>query len=273
MSTGKYFFLCLLPYFFEKSLFISIRSDYNNDNERLESVMKKSHILLLSVPALLGALGAGYFFSRGDVKKGVLFAVISGVLLLVLLALSNASKRPGQDPPSAYAGRLTRDVPSINLAFFSGLSRLIDEGKDTGEYLRGCDAPRNMIKSVNIGGATTWYYHRDDMEFDEFRADFAPGEACEITHPYLKAQHIETTGDADIHYITVDLYRALWDWGEKHPEKKKYANSMRMAFQGAYTQKSDDENSSFLDKTIEEVKAERKAFKKNPNKKKRRKSG
>lgn len=236
--------------------------------------MKRSYIALLSIPALFGALAAGYYFNMGSVKLGVLFTVISVVLLLILFMLSSSAKRAEQNRSADYRGRITRDVPSINLAFYGELSRMIDEGKDTTAYLSRCGAPSNMIKSVNIGGATLWYYHKDDMAYDEFCADYPRGEAHEIKHPYLKAQRIETSDSADVHYITVDLYRALWDWGEKHPEKKKYANSMRMAFQNALTRKSEeDDGGSYLDKTIEEVRAARKAYKKDPTKKKRRKRG
>lgn len=235
--------------------------------------MKKHIVLLLAAPAMIGALAAGYFFSQGNSKLGVLFILIAAAMLIVLLALSNASKpikAPKQKSETAYSGRLSRDIPVINLAFYGELSRLIDENRDTGAYLRSCGAPQNIVKSVNIGGATQWYYHRDGTEYNEFCADYERGKAQRITHPYLKDQRIEDNGSGDTHCITVDLYRALWDWGAKHPEKKKYANSMRLALIGSYSQSEGHEDASFLDKTIEEVKAERKTFKKDPTKKKNR---
>ena len=44
--------------------------------------MKKHIVLLLSVPAMIGALAAGYFFSQGNSKLGVLFILIAAALLM-----------------------------------------------------------------------------------------------------------------------------------------------------------------------------------------------
>ena len=56
--------------------------------------------------------------------------------------------------------------------------------------------------------------------------------------------------------ITVDLERALWDWGNQHPEKRRYANSMRIAFQGVYAPAENGENGGNGDNNGETAPAE-----------------
>ena len=218
--------------------------------------MKKGLIAVLAAAAMLNALAAGYFFSTGSMRRGLVFGVVGVVLLGVMLTKMRPKKKP--DPFSAAV------PPAVNLAFYGELNRLIDEGKDISGYLSGCSAPQNIVKSVNIGGATGWYYHRDGMEFNEFAAEYKGFEPPQVKHPHVTAQRTE----GNRHIITVDLYRALWDWGELHPEKRRYANSMRIAFHGAYDAPEDDPGGTYLDKTIEDVRAERKANKKKPKKKK-----
>ena len=218
--------------------------------------MKKGWIAVLAAAAMLNALAAGYFFSTGSMRRGLVFAVVGLVLLGVMATKLRQKKKP--DPFTAA------QPPAINLAFYGELNRLIDEGKDISGYLSGCDAPKNIVKSVNPGGSTGWYYHRDGMAYNEFCAEFTGFEPPAHSHPYITSQRTE----GNRHIITVDLYRALWDWGELHPEKRRYANSMRIAFHGAYKAPENDPDGSFLDKSIESVRSERAANKKNPNKKK-----
>lgn len=224
--------------------------------------MKKTIIAVFGGGAMLCGLAAGYCFSQGITNYGWLFVVISLILLLLLRSRLRAMRTPAEKAAKAL------EHPAMNLAFCGELSRLIDEGKDINAYLRSCGAPENMIKSINIGGSSTWYYHRDDTPYDEFRADFPLGETPFISHPYVKSQRVTDSADAAVHVVTVDLNRALWDWGEQHPEKRRYVNSMRIAFQGAYDTSEGQTDNSFLDKSIDEVRAARKANKKNPNKKK-----
>lgn len=223
--------------------------------------------------AMLSALLAGYFLSQGMTMRGLVFGVFSAILLMILL-IGMRTRQQGNNtavPRSRYTR--TGAPVAMNLSFYGELNRLIDEGKDISGYLHTCGAPQNIVKSVNIGGATAWYYLKDGMRFNEFCAEFPRGEAPTLSHPHIKEQHVESGDMTDTHYITVDLYRALWSWGEAHPQKKRYSNSMRLAFHGTYQVQGSDDN-SFLDKTIEEVKAERKANKKDPEKKKnRRKNG
>ncbi len=224
--------------------------------------MKKSTSVILGGAAILTALLSGYFFSQDATSRGLLFGVIAVVLLLVLYSRIRSSNNPSRSTRS--------HEPPMNLAFYGELNRLIDEGKDIGGYLRKCGAPQNIVKSVNVGGGTVWYLHKDGTPFDEFRAEFPHGEVPEYRHPYIKTQCTQEGTMTDVHIITVDLYRALWGWGEAHPQKKRWSNSMRLAFHGAYTHPEDAPDETFLDKTIEEVKAARKANKKNPEKKKKR---
>lgn len=228
--------------------------------------MKKLWIALLGVLAIASALAAGYFLNSGNLPRGLLFLAIS----LALLGAMVARMRSPQDrKANPILG--ANDPPAINLAFYGELNRLIDEGKDISGYLRGCDAPQNIVKSVNIGGATRWYYHRDNMPFDQFSAEIPHDETAQIVHPYVKEQRVDAGTLTDIQYITVDLYRALWDWGEKNPSKRRYANSMRIAFHGAYQPSAQTGDNNYLDKTIEQVRAERKANKKKPKKEKNKK--
>lgn len=219
--------------------------------------MKKTIIAVFGGGAMLCGLAAGYCFNQGIANYGWLFTVISLILLLLLRSRLRAMRTPAEKAAKAL------ENPAMNLAFYGELSRLIDEGKDINAYLRSCGAPENMIKSVNIGGSSTWYLHKDGHAYDEFCADVAADEP-EPKHPYITDQRNE--GATRI--ITVDLNRALWDWGEQHPEKRRYVNSMRIAFQGAYETSEGRTDNSFLDKSIDEVRAARKANKKDPTKKK-----
>lgn len=231
--------------------------------------MKKPMIAIVGGAAMLSALMAGYFLSQGQMTRGLVFAIFSVILMMVLFV--GMRTRQQESDPATPRSRYTRTGAPVamNLAFYGELNRLIDEGKDISGYLRTCNAPQNIVKSVNIGGATAWYYHKDGMGFNVFCAEFPHGEVPTLSHPHIKDQHLEAGDGLDTHYITIDLYRALWSWGEAHPQKKRYSNSMRLAFHGAYQVQGSDDN-SFLDKTIEEVKAERKANKKDPDKKKKR---
>ena len=189
--------------------------------------MKKITIAVFGGLAMASALASGYFYSVGVSERGLLFAVIAGILLLLLFVRLRSLRTPAEKAAIAF------EHPAMNLAFYGELSRLIDEGKDINGYLRECGAPKNVVKSVNIGGSSTWYYHKDDMPFDEFSAGFPIGETPSVSHPCVKDQRTEDRGNEVVHIITVDLYRALWDWGEQHPEKHRYTNSMRIAFHGA----------------------------------------
>ena len=228
--------------------------------------MKKIYIAVLGGGAMLSALGSVYFFNQGTTNWGALLLVIAAILLLLLFNRLRSLQTPAEKAAKAL------EHPAMNLAFCGDLSRLIDEGKDISPYLRSCGAPNNMVKSVNIGGSSTWYYHREDTPYDEFRAEFPLGETPFLSHPHIKSQHVadDPGANAAVHTITVDLYRALWDWGEQHPEKRRYVNSMRIAFHGAYDPAENGGN-TYLDKSIEDVRAARKKNKKNPNKKKNRK--
>lgn len=228
--------------------------------------MKNIIIAVFGGGAMLCGLAAGYFFSQGTQNYGWLFVVIALILLLLLRSRLRAMRTPAEKAAKAL------EHPAMNLAFYSELSRLIDEGTDINAYLRSCGAPENMIKSVNIGGSSTWYYHRDGAPYDEFCAEFPLGETPFISHPCVKSQRVTDDVSAAVHTVTVDLHRALWDWGEQHPEKRRYANSMRIAFHGAYDTSEGKDDNSFLDKSIDEVRSARKANKKNPNKKKNRKT-
>ncbi len=223
--------------------------------------MKKITIALLGGGAMAGAVAAAYFFSDGAIDRGVIFGCIGAIFLWFLVSRMRADQRKAAKTAYDF------EHPAINLAFYGELSRLIDEGKDINGYLRGCDAPQNIIKSVNIGGATAWYYHKDGAPFDEFCAEFPPGEAPTLKHPNLRDQRVEQLDGKDLHIITVDLYSALWDWGELHPKKRRYSNSMRIAFHGAYQPNGETGGNSYLDMTVEEVRAARKANKKKPKKK------
>ena len=224
--------------------------------------MKKITIAVFGGLAMASALASGYFYSVGVSERGLLFAVIAGILLLLLFVRLRSLRTPAEKAAIAF------EHPAMNLAFYGELSRLIDEGKDINGYLRECGAPKNVVKSVNIGGSSTWYYHKDDMPFDEFSAGFPVGEAPSVSHPCVKDQRTEDRGNEVVHIITVDLYRALWDWGEQHPEKHRYTNSMRIAFHGAYDPAENGGN-SYLDKSINDVRAARKANKKKPKKQKK----
>ena len=225
--------------------------------------MKNITIAVFGGGAMLSALAAGYCFSQGIQNFGWLFVVISLILLLLLRSRLRALKTPAEKAEKAL------QRPAINLAFCGELSRLIDEGKDINGYLRECGAPENVVKSINIGGSTVWYYHRDDCaSFDEFRADYPLGETPFISHPYIKSQHVTDQSDHALHTITVDLYRALWDWGEQHPEKRCYANSIRIAFHGAY-KPGENGGNSYLDKSIDDIRSARRANKKKPKKQKK----
>ena len=233
--------------------------------------MKKSMIALLGGLAVVGVLAGGYCLMQGNLAFGILFCAVAVVMAITLFANMNREEEEYvQESGESSAGErvpTTRSsAPAVNLAFYSDLSRLIDEGKDISGYLRGCGAPKNIVKRVNPGGTTAWYYHKEGLGFDEFSADFPHGEVPRFTHPNIKEQRIEPYGASDVHILKLDLYRALWDWGEIHPEQRRYTNSMRMAFHGAYKPNDDDDN-SFLNKSIDEVKAQRKANKKKPKKK------
>lgn len=219
--------------------------------------MKKIIIAVFGGGAMLSALAAGYCFNQGITNYGWLCTVISLILLLILRSRLRAMRTPAEKAAKAL------ENPAMNLAFYGELSRLIDEGKDINAYLRTCGAPENMIKSVNIGGSSTWYYHKDGYPYDEFSAEIADDSPAP-EHPYIKSQRTE--GATRI--ICVDLNRALWDWGEQHPEKRRYVNSMRIAFHGAYDTSEGKTDNSFLDKSIEEVRSARRANKKDPTKKK-----
>lgn len=224
--------------------------------------MNKFLIALFGGGGMACALAAGYFFSEGNALRGMLFAVLAlGLALLMLSKMFGREHKTDLTPQSA-------EPPAINPAFYGELSRLIDEGKDINGYLRECDPPNNIVKSVNIGGATRWYYHKDGLKYNEFAAELPHGEEAEFEHPYVLDRRVEAGEETDTHIITVDLYRVLWDWGDKHPGMHRYANSMRIAYHGAY--KPDEEgDTSILNKTIEEVRAERKANKKKPKKQRR----
>lgn len=229
--------------------------------------MNKGLIALFGGAAMALALTAGYFFNAGNSQRGMLF----GAIALIFTALMISRMRAGQKK-KGYVPRPDEPL-AINPAFYGELNRLIDEGKDINGYLRDCDAPRNIVKGVNIGGGTRWYYHKDGLEFDEFCAELPHAEVEEIKHPYITSQRVEREAGSEIaeQIIKVDLYRMLWDWGEHNPKKRRYANSMRIAFHGAYNSSGESGGNSYLDMTIEQVRAARKANKKKP-KKQRRKS-
>ena len=102
-----------------------------------------------------------------------------------------------------------------------------------------------------------------------FLSDIPAGETPAVSHPNVTAQRTDMQNGKAVHVITVDLYRALWDWGEQHPEKRRYANSMRIAFHGAYKPDTESGGNSYLDKSIESVRSARKANKEKPKKKRR----
>lgn len=221
--------------------------------------MKKIIIAVFGGGAMLSALAAGYCFNQGITNYGWLCTVISLILLLILRSRLRAMRTPAEKAAKAL------ENPAMNLAFYGELSRLIDEGKDVNGYLRECGAPENMVKSVNIGGSSLWYLHKDNYPYDEFSADIPALDSPAPKHPYIKSARIknETT-----RVITVDLERALWDWGNQHPEKRRYANSMRIAFQGVYAPAENGGN-SYLDKSIDDIRAARKNTKKKPKKSKK----
>ena len=225
--------------------------------------MKKTTIAILGAAALAVSLAAGYFFSVGSSTYGMLLGAVGALLLWFLISRMRSSEKKAAKTAWAF------EHPAISLAFYSELSRLIDEGKDINAQLRSCGAPQNIVKSVNIGGATRWYYHKDGMPYNEFCADIPAGETPAVSHPNVTAQRTDMQNGKAVHVITVDLYRALWDWGEQHPEKRRYANSMRIAFHGAYKPDTESGGNSYLDKSIESVRSARKANKKKPKKKRR----
>ncbi len=221
--------------------------------------MKKIIIAVFGGSAMLSGLAAGYCFSQNITNYGWLCVLISMILLLILRSRLRAMRTPAEKAAKAL------ENPAMNLAFYSELSRLIDEGKDVNSYLRECGAPENMVKSVNIGGSSEWYLHKDNQPYDEFSADIPAIDAPAPKHPYIKSSRIE---NETTRVITVDLERALWDWGNQHPEKRRYANSMRIAFQGVYAPAENGGN-SYLDKSIDDIRAARKKTKKKPKKSKK----
>lgn len=221
--------------------------------------MKKIIIAVFGGGAMLSGLAAGYCFSQNITNYGWLCVLISMILLLILRSRLRAMRTPAEKAAKAL------ENPAMNLAFYSELSRLIDEGKDVNGYLRECGAPENMVKSVNIGGSSEWYLHKDNQPYDEFSADIPAIDAPAPTHPYIKSSRVENNSTR---VITVDLERALWDWGNQHPEKRRYANSMRIAFQGVYAPAENGGN-SYLDKSIDDIRAARKKTKKKPKKSKK----
>jgi len=226
--------------------------------------MKKTTIAILGGASMLSLLAAGYFFSAGNKNLGIVFGAAAVLLLWFLISRMRADLKKAAQIARAF------DHPAVNLAFYGELSRLIDEGRDISPYLRECSAPQNIVKSVNIGGATAWYYHKDGLAYNEFAADFPRDQVPEVKHPYLIAQRTEAlSASKETLILTLDLYRVLWDWGEAHPEKRRYANSMRIAFHGAYTPDEKTGGNTYLDKSIEDVRAARKANKKKPKKKRK----
>ena len=221
--------------------------------------MKKIIIAVFGGSAMLSGLAAGYCFSQNITNYGWLCVLISMILLLILRSRLRAMRTPAEKAAKAL------ENPAMNLAFYSELSRLIDEGKDVNSYLRECGAPENMVKSVNIGGSSEWYLHKDNQPYDEFSADIPAIDAPAPKHPYIKSSRIE---NETTRVITVDLERALWDWGHQHPEKRRYANSMRIAFQGVYAPAENGGN-SYLDKSIDDIRAARKKTKKKRKKSKK----
>ncbi len=221
--------------------------------------MKKIIIAVFGGGAMLSGLAAGYCFSQNITNYGWLCVLISMILLLILRSRLRAMRTPAEKAAKAL------ENPAMNLAFYSELSRLIDEGKDVNGYLRECGAPKNMVKSVNIGGSSEWYLHKDNRPYDEFSADIPSIDAPAPKHPYIKSSRVENNSTR---VITVDLERALWDWGNQHPEKRRYANSMRIAFQGVYAPAENGGN-SYLDKSIDDIRAARKKTKKKPKKSKK----
>lgn len=221
--------------------------------------MKKIIIAVFGGSAMLSGLAAGYCFSQNITNYGWLCVLISMILLLILRSRLRAMRTPAEKAAKAL------ENPAMNLAFYSELSRLIDEGKDVNGYLRECGAPENMVKSVNIGGSSEWYLHKDNQPYDEFSADIPAIDAPAPKHPYIKSSRVENNSTR---VITVDLERALWDWGNRHPEKRRYANSMRIAFQGVYAPAENGGN-SYLDKSIDDIRAARKKTKKKPKKSKK----
>lgn len=221
--------------------------------------MKKIIIAVFGGGAMLSGLAAGYCFSQNITNYGWLCVLISMILLLILRSRLRAMRTPAEKAAKAL------ENPAMNLAFYSELSRLIDEGKDVNGYLRECGAPENMVKSVNIGGSSEWYLHKDNQPYDEFSADIPAIDAPAPKHPYIKSSRVENNSTR---VITVDLERALWDWGNRHPEKRLYANSMRIAFQGVYAPAENGGN-SYLDKSIDDIRAARKKTKKKPKKSKK----
>ena len=221
--------------------------------------MKKIIIAVFGGGAMLSGLAAGYCFSQNITNYGWLCVLISMILLLILRSRLRAMRTPAEKAAKAL------ENPAMNLAFYSELSRLIDEGKDINGYLRECGAPKNMVKSVNIGGSSEWYLHKDNQPYDEFSADIPAIDAPAPKHPYIKSSRVENNSTR---VITVDLERALWDWGNQHPEKRRYANSMRIAFQGVYAPAENGDN-SYLDKSIDDIRAARKKTKKKPKKSKK----
>lgn len=220
--------------------------------------MKKIIIAVFGGGAMLSGLAAGYCFSQNITNYGWLFVVISMILLLILRSRLRAMRTPAEKAAKAL------EHPALNLAFYGELSRLMDKGKDISGYLRECSAPENMVKSVNIGGSSLWYLHKDGYHYDEFCADIPLGETPDPKHPYIKSSRVEY---GTTHVIAVDLDRALWDWGARHPEKRRYANSMRIAFHGAYDPAENGGN-SYLDKSIEDIRSARRKTKKKPKKRK-----
>ena len=221
--------------------------------------MKKIIIAVFGGGAMLSGLAAGYCFSQNITNYGWLCVLISMILLLILRSRLRAMRTPAEKAAKAL------ENPAMNLAFYSELSRLIDEGKDVNGYLRECGAPKNMVKSVNIGGSSVWYLHKDSRPYDEFSADISAIDAPAPKHPYIKSARVENNSTR---VITVDLERALWDWGNQHPEKRRYANSMRIAFQGVYAPAENGGN-SYLDKSIDDIRAARKKTKRKPKKSKK----
>ncbi|GEM_PF-5888955 len=239
--------------------------------------MKKIYLVLLSVGAMICAMAAGFFFNQSAPKRGAVFAVLAGILLLMLLAgyLLNRQKEAARKKNPRTLSTRSAEPPALNIALYSELNRLIDETKDINPYLRGCGAPGGIVKSVNVGGTTNWYMHKGDLLYNEFAADYPHGEIPKVTHPCIQSQRTVTSDDGatDTHILKIDLNKLLYEWGQKHPQKRKYMNVIRMVLNESLIQDTPTDENSFLNKSIEEVRAIKKAYKKDPTKKKRRKHG
>lgn len=239
--------------------------------------MKKTYLALLSVGALLCAMASGFFFNQNAPKRGAVFAVLAGILLLMLLAgyLLNRQKEAARKKNPQTLSTRSAEPPALNISLYSELNRLIDETKDINPYLRGCGAPGGIVKSVNVGGTTNWYTHKGDLSYNEFSADYPHDGVPKVSHPCIVHQETVTSedGSTDTHVLRIDLNKLLYEWGQKHPQKRKYMNVIRMVLNESLIQDTPTDENSFLNKSIEEVRAIKKAYKKDPTKKKRRKRG